>query len=561
MRTTAVCLVLAVALILSACGGDDEHDPTAQRTTAPAEVATTTVLAAVGGEISLSDGTRLVIPPGALPADLQVALSKEGSPPPAEDWVAALSAPVHVDLHDQTLLQAAKLELPYDKSLLPPEAPEGAILASYFDEVNNKWVIVDGTVDPSRGVVVLKITHASWWQPWTWDWGKWVTALTQLLDLKVTSLLDAVTLLTEPCAEAGDRVSVVNPGVTMLKGCVEADTQSGATVRVVNLKSFPIGIKASGPAQGVPPQILDAGASLSFEIDTTGQPPVLVASEFTEEAMGYFIVKLLLDAMPFADLVPSGAYRPIADKILEQQFIAPAIVELLRKDGLGAAEEIIRMLNEDSFLNVFVSAVTDYGTQNNISVLAKLTKAGAKSVLLAITATNVIFKSTDFIANYFFNNQTRVEFRWPRALATATPLPPHSCISVDGYPTGWFFRSALFIEGEVAELTNYPKQNLADAPLPANGIRLGFGLTFPRGFGPSYAGLQPVLTKAVDVLGTPTDVRIYEDMPSHFAAEVLVVGGHLQFLISVEATSLSGAEEGVQLIPRVRLCEGITAPG
>lgn len=419
LRIALVGFLFGAAGIATSCGG----------TTKPAATATpvlrteATLLPGGGGQLVLPDGTRLLLPSGALTRDVAGVLDESPSPPAPPEWGTALGTPVNIDIKDQTLTAPATLELPYDPSKLAPEATESQAFAAYYDEASGKWVPVGGSADPRRRVVVVQILHASWWAPWTWNWDAWLASLTKVLDLKVKSFLEAVRLLTESCAETTDHVTVDNSrNNSIAKGCIEHDDPRAPAVSVVNLKSFYIGVSASGGGgAALDKRILQPGEGAHITLNTSDEPPLHVSLEFTQDAMDAFLVHLVLQMLPAGDLVPEDGVGVIAHVIAGDAHIAAAIEDLTSHDGAAAAEEITAMLKEDAFIQTFVNAAVQYGTDHGIDILKKWTVSGVKKVLIGVSATNVIIETVDFIANYFFNNRSEVGFSWLQPVPTMTP--------------------------------------------------------------------------------------------------------------------------------------------
>lgn len=419
-RAQRLILTSAVAawLVLAAsCEGSS-----ARPTPSPAPTAVGTITPA-GGTIALTDGTRVTLPPGATAGPLVVSLSEQGAPPNPLDYMTPAGRPVHLDLHGQQLSQPATLEIPVDTTKIAKDVTEDQAFVAYFDDVSQKWVPAGGTVDLQRRVLVVQITHASWWWPFSWNWEAWTSGLSKLLDLKLTSLFDLGKSATAKCDQKSDHVTVdESGGNNIVRGCIEKDVASSPSVGISNLATFFIGLSASGGgAAAVPKQVLGPGETAGFNLDTTSAPPLTVSANFTQEAMNWFVVDLIVSALPFGDLVPEAGIGTIAHALSETSDLTAATEDLIRGDAVGAAEEIGHFLKDDAVVRALTDAIVAYGTQHGISVMTKVSVSSMKHLLVALTALKIILRSTDFIANYFFNNHSQVAFSWQRPAPTPVP--------------------------------------------------------------------------------------------------------------------------------------------
>lgn len=398
-------LTCITAACLQACGDQEQPEPQSG--------SHTVVPSAVGGFARLDDGTVFSVPPGATEADLTVALSRTGTAPKVPDYLSSLGEPVHIELDPALLVKPATLEIPFNQDRLPDDTSAEDVFVAYYDETRSIWIPVEGTVDVARGVIVAETIHASWWNPFSWDWDAWIASLTKVLELRLKSLVDGVVRLTESCEETASHVSLTQSTTRVIKACVEADIRESPRLRVVNLKSFHIGISASGGgAAAIATQILAPGASRAFSIDPYAAPPLVIRAEFTPEAMHAFVAHLAISMLPAAELIPADATQAIGRQMADAGKLAAILEALNDRDALKVGEEIARAFADEGFINAFVAAAVDYGKANRIESLKRLSAVGVKQLFIAVSATNVILKSGDFLANYFFNNSTALTIRW-----------------------------------------------------------------------------------------------------------------------------------------------------
>src|SRR5262245_29930606 len=96
LSAVAAMALLWLAALLSACGGSDDNTPA----TPPSEAIA--VIGAAGGTLDGPDGTRVVIPPGALAADTTITIARRdtGAPTVAPDGFTSNGAVYEFTPHD-----------------------------------------------------------------------------------------------------------------------------------------------------------------------------------------------------------------------------------------------------------------------------------------------------------------------------------------------------------------------------------------------------------------------------------------------------------------------------
>jgi hypothetical protein len=364
-----------------------------------------------------------------------VRASGKDAAPGELDGGKSVGSAYKIDVGDQKLSKPITLEIAFDPKSLPKDMPKEAVFLAYYDEDQQEWVPVGGQVDAERNVVSIQTDHLSWWNPLTWNWQAWIAVLKKGLSVKLTDWVEGVQLLTTECKKSGQTVTVdESKANNVLQGCVTTDDPSKPELRVINLKSFHLGISPAPGGPGYPQAtILGPGNALSFNADTTDQSPAVVVADFTEAAMYRFLVGLVARMLPAGELIPDEGLAFIADGLQGIASAQEASEKLVSGDSRGAAESIYELITGDTFIETFAKLAAEYGQKNDIEMMTKWTEAGVSSVLKGVAAVDVIVSATDFLANYVLNNHSSVSFSWavPTATAIPRPSPPAS-----GNPSG-----------------------------------------------------------------------------------------------------------------------------
>jgi hypothetical protein len=430
-------IVLFVALCLvvldSACGGGEDQKLPQHTPVAEGGSVSQRITAADGGSVSLSGAITLDIPAGALPGDATVTITAEEDEGPAPtdlDGAEPVGDKFKVDLGGQKPSGKVLVEIAFAPELLPEGTPEDAVFLAYYDESSQQWIPVGGRVDKDRNVVIVETDHLSWWNPFTWNWDAWIAFLHKTLSLRLTDFVEGISLLTGECNESSQNVTVDNSkGNTVIKGCIDNDDPTGPELRVVNLKSFYVGLSPAAGGPGYPKAtILGPGDAATFTADTSDTPPAAVYADFTEAAMWRFVVGLVAEMLPGGDLIPNEGLAYVADGLARVFSAQEASDALDAGDAAGAAEHLYELITGDKFIETFVKLAAEYGQEHGVDMMSKWTASGVKQVLKAVAAVDVIMSATDFITNYFFNNHSAVAFNW------ATP-PPSGTAETVSSPT------------------------------------------------------------------------------------------------------------------------------
>jgi hypothetical protein len=429
---TLLFAALSLVALDSACGGGQSTSAPGTPTAEEGSVSQR-ITAADGGSVSLSDAITVDIPAGVLPADstVTIALADDEAPAPTDlDGALPVGGQFKVDLGGQEPSGKVLIEIAFDPELLAEGTPEDAVFLAYYDEDLAQWVPIGGRVDKERNVVTVETDHLSWWNPFTWNWDAWIAVLHKTLSLRISDFVNGVSLLTGGCSESGQNVTVDNSkGNTVIKGCITKDDPASPELRVVNLKSFYVGLSPAAGGPGYPQAtILGPGDAATFTADTNDTPPATVYADFTEAAMWRFVVGLVAEMLPGGDTIPDEGLAYIADG-LAMMFSAQEASEALDAgDAASAAEHIYRLITGDKLIETFVELAAEYGQEHGVDMMSKWTATGVKQVFKAVAAVDVIISATDFLVNYVVNNHSAVAFSWagPRPTVGTTPrgTPP-----------------------------------------------------------------------------------------------------------------------------------------
>ena len=381
-----------------------------------AEVSTETSLvvsAPEGGELTLPDKTVLRIPPGGLQKDTQVSIHKiiAESAPAVQQELVSVGSIYDIDLGTDQLKKPATLEIPFDPTLLPNDVESGQVFLSYYDGHQKEWAYAGGEVDTSRNVVVLQITHASWWMPTTWNWGAWIAILNKSLRISIVDWIEAAQLLTDDCPQAGKYVQVDSSQArNIVQGCVERDGAERPELRLVNPKSFFFEIQPISGGNGYPAlTLLSPGEDLKFEASTSDSSPLIIEASMTQRSGWYLVVHMVITMLPGANQfgIQGRHVACITERLADVSYFASAVESLLvDHNGAAAAESISQFMLDGDAVRRFITAADDcdFGPASTWSVEGIRQIGGAVSTIMS---------ATDYIANYFAGNTyAQVSFIW-----------------------------------------------------------------------------------------------------------------------------------------------------
>lgn len=409
----AVFLTCAFALLCTLAGTSLKavQDPFASRTS----TITTTIAAAEGDELSLSDGASLVIPAGALPADTEITFANLGdsdSSVPQFEYAYGVGSLYEVDLGPGALRQPVTLEIPFDPESLPQGAEPSQVFLSYFDDRVGEWRFAGGTVEVEQSVVRISTDHASVWRPSTWNWRAWTAALHKITQGSIVGAIEGIDLFFfDECPQQGQVVQVdADPSHSLLQGCVAEDDPVRPVLRVVNPKAFFVEVQTESEGNSYFEQtMLGPGEDLRFTANTQDPSPLIVSAEMTQKAGFYLVIDMVVAMLPGANQLgfQGKTIACLTERLSDSSYFFSAANSLaLSHDALAASESISRfMLDEDTVLR-FIQAAgdCDYGPAPTWSI------EGFKQIASSVS---VITSAADFIVNYLSGNQySSLAFAW-----------------------------------------------------------------------------------------------------------------------------------------------------
>jgi hypothetical protein len=394
------------------------------------------ISAASGGEVTLPDKTILKIPPGGLQSDTRVTITKvsDGSSPADAEEMTDTGSTYVIDLGTGRLQKPATLEIPFDSAHLPGGVDASQVFLSYFDDAAQAWVYAGGVVDTARSVVVLEITHASWWKPATWNWGAWIAVLDKVLSFKIVDLVGAVRLLTNDCPQSGNYVQVdSSQALNLVQGCVEVDDGQRPVLRVVNPKSFFYEIAPISGGNGYPaPTLLAPGDEVQFSASTSDVSPLIVEARMTQRSAWYLVLHMVITMLPGANQfgIEPTSVACFTERLADVSYFASAAESLLlNHDGAAAAESLSQFMLDGNAVRRFITVADDcnFGPAPTWSI------EGIKQIGGAVST---IMSATDYIANYLAGNSSaQVSFAW-KTSGTNTNTGSSYSDDFSSYPLG-----------------------------------------------------------------------------------------------------------------------------
>lgn len=126
-----------------------------------------------GGSLSLTDGAKVEIPPGALPRPQEVSLTRLTTMPQGNSGSLNLpGAAYDVDVETEIFHDFIEITIPYDEDLIPSGRNEQDIWVVFLHD--GEWHRSYGEVDPISNTVTVKVIHAS-----IWTWGVYKVATSE----------------------------------------------------------------------------------------------------------------------------------------------------------------------------------------------------------------------------------------------------------------------------------------------------------------------------------------------------------------------------------------------
>ena len=260
-------LAIFITITITAC--TDEGD-----TPSSSDTRSATVDAASGGTLELLDGTRLVVPPGAVANGITIHMNQI-SDVEIPDGAIPVGALVRIDLNEATLAVPARLELPYNPAELPSGASEDQVFVAYRDDDSGVWTAVGGFVDTDRHVIAVELTHASTWSPWTWIADAVIQGVVTGFKFDFASVFDAFGAFDGCVVSERYVVFDESDAEDYIGTCVEVDDIDRPRIRIVNRRTFSIDLESVGsiPVELTSAKGLSRLRTSSFDADFTDASP------------------------------------------------------------------------------------------------------------------------------------------------------------------------------------------------------------------------------------------------------------------------------------------------
>ncbi len=150
-------LVLLALFALAVCAGcSDDDDPITPPTPDPK---VTETIGATGGTLTVPSKMELVVPAGALGADVDFVAGPNLTPPALPAGQVAVSVCYSIEPSGTSFGQDATLKLFYIEADIPMFMPEDALELFTFDGTN--WTSLGGVVDEVNNTVTADVGHLS----------------------------------------------------------------------------------------------------------------------------------------------------------------------------------------------------------------------------------------------------------------------------------------------------------------------------------------------------------------------------------------------------------------
>lgn len=278
-----------------------------------------------GGSVVLG-GAKLSVAPGQVRGDGQLVASTGSGQPPARGMspagpagaIAAAPAPVHFEITGSQVTEPMTISFRLKPGSVPASLPARAVSAAawlaYYDPAAGQWHPVASTFDPATQTVTARVTHLSWWMPWTWDWQGTILRLRQALsgfgsgrapastcpavsEVSITSAGQPDPPLIGCAASAGaDRLTVTltsNRGLSMVMVNIPAD----ATLENASYTGFAAFLQTRRQADDVAGgTVIPATDSLTYSLPLDG-PPVTFTAETTLRSYALDLALAIGDAV------------------------------------------------------------------------------------------------------------------------------------------------------------------------------------------------------------------------------------------------------------------------
>lgn len=369
----------------------------------------------LAADIFLDDGASVAIPANVVSASVEVSIMVKTTEPPVSPDQNAFT-PVgkiyQIDLGSDSLNGQVMIRIPYDPGLLPDGIDPQEVALAYFDENNQEWNLVGGTVDSVEKKVSIQTSHASDWLAVVVNWDAWIAILKKTLTLNPIDIFYELPFLIQTCPQQGT-YSYVDPGLSnqVIQGCIEAENPDHATFRIANLKSFYIEIFPIRGGIRPERQLLRPGQIIAFDVDI-GQEnsPRVIAAEITQKAGWYTLGEMLLSWLPGGSAVltrSAKAANCFIAGMAASIHIQDASKALFSSDEVGATRALFKLFNDvNSIKNLLSTAEKCRVDLNKVWTFGGISRIAS---LFSTSLTGVDLAANAWVAG---NIHSEVSFNW-----------------------------------------------------------------------------------------------------------------------------------------------------
>mgnify|MGYP001823134416 CR=1 FL=1 len=148
-------ILIAIPTLVVFVGCSDDDDPV----TPPPDATVTETIGAAGGTLTMPDEMSLVIPAGALAADVEFKAGPADTPPALPAGYVAVSDFFDIEPSGTDFGQDAALTMFYDEEAIPQFVDEEDLYVYTHDGTD--WDYIEGPVDETANTMTVQIGHLS----------------------------------------------------------------------------------------------------------------------------------------------------------------------------------------------------------------------------------------------------------------------------------------------------------------------------------------------------------------------------------------------------------------
>jgi hypothetical protein len=191
-------------------------------------------------------GGRLIVPRTSITDGARVVIRRIRAPRFGANR-HALGRAVSLRMRDGRLVGPVTLRLPYRGRIDTHGMPlDLSVQLAYFDVRAGQWHVVPARVNARRKTISAQITHFSWWNPFSWDWGSIALRLDQRVgELRGARTAPAKCVSGVPVPDWA-RTLTHNDADIQLRTCAEG--QDGkVVVQIVNNRPYGVTLRYGAP--------------------------------------------------------------------------------------------------------------------------------------------------------------------------------------------------------------------------------------------------------------------------------------------------------------------------